>query len=235
MRPAPGWLLTHTASCHAPLCWSRDLSTGCVRRNGMRRRRTDASLPRSRTPFRLTDNGCVRTASRDARARRRGLIRSSARFRARSGRFRAESLIIAGCAASGGAARRSGQALACPRVCPEGPQRLAGAAPHGARRHRRPCRPRPAGSCDAPRFRLRTPSRRMHPIDGVRERARRASAETGCADYSGAAGRGSTRPAETGGSGSSTGASTRWCSGSVTTFSSASRYSSSPSGPRSAW
>jgi hypothetical protein len=57
---------------------------------------------------------------------------------------------------------------------------------------------------------------------------------TGAGGYRGAAGRGSTRPAEAGGRGSATGASTRRFSGSATTLSALSRYSSCPSWPRSA-
>jgi hypothetical protein len=86
-----------------------------------------------------------------------GLISSSARYRVLFARFRAEALIMPVRTASGGAARPQGQALGLParsalgvaearlsrvakrsRSDAEGALDRGGAAPHDARRHRRP-------------------------------------------------------------------------------------------------
>jgi hypothetical protein len=131
---------TARLSARAPLLRRRTLSRFALPVDGWREP-TRGAWP---------DNGCVTAVARHAPGTPWSLISSSARSRARSGRFRAEPLIMARRATGGLAVRAGVEAAAPPEAFTQGLLRGAG----------------------APQFRLRTASRFALTVDGLSERTR---------------------------------------------------------------
>jgi hypothetical protein len=133
---------TARLSARAPLLRCRTLSRFALPVDGWREPTRGAS----------PDNGCVTAVARHAPGTPWSLISSSARSRARSGRFRAEPLIMARRATGGLAVRAGVEAAAPPEAFTQGLLRGAG-APHfpahreSVRAHRRRPERADPGAC----------------------------------------------------------------------------------------